>query len=459
MSKHFGYSGGSIVSPQVSKMSSASKINKSLDVKNYYSRKLPPILVPRGNDSLILKIDPGDKVIKNLPKINNLYHSKLKGGDIKSTNSNKPLTTRNPRPLNLKTFGILGLVGSLMGANGEETPQIAASTKIFVSSTDSTHFESRVKTAQTSISNLLVNSMLSSNATSQNVVDLTVQNISAKDNLTIDIDIDQTVQILNTSKLTIQIVKDIVSNMAKDILDEVISSLDSDQLAALTTDSNVNNSTNLVDSLAKIISGVRSNTQPAANIKNIVNADVVSNYTTVRDTFVTKTLQNFNYVDLLNRVISTTGNFIYVNFNRVVASDVNYRFKTSQVAGIKSIVSSELNLLSSLFDKLESTNELKFAKNVKNNLKTNVENTTRVVNTSEQVTGWVGSLSWPLAAAVGGIGVVAAVLVFNSGGGGLGKKNNFTRLVSSVKNGAITADGAGKNTSTGSDNAGAFELC
>lgn len=435
MSKHFGYgSTGSLVAPRAAKISSVPEKLKMIipSVSGNHLKKTLPVKSSTQNpfDSSILQVNTEIKKRKKISPVNKKR--------IKLTNS--------------REGGILGFIGSIFTDNDNSSiPATQINNHIDVTIEDNTVFQTSVNTTQTTITQRIINTVSSSTTNTQNVIDLTVNDIYSKKNVNIDLNFNQISKLVNLSDITESFLENITSELTSQIVDNIVSTLNTTQLMNIGASAATSNTSNLIDSLGKIFVG--NQIPPGTSINNIVNSDVHSGYRDIRNVVVDKVLKSSNFTNIRTSIITTSQNFLKVNYGIINSiENVSFKMTASQLTDLQATLKSNISLISNIFEQLNATKDFKFGREVKSALEATTKSTAETVNRSEQVSGILSSLTWPVAAAVGGVGLVAVLLVFSGGGvnlTGISKKTDNNNLIlnqiSKNSNGAV-ANGTTSST-------------
>ena len=413
MSKHFGYgSGGSLrFVPKAFKMDSVSKINlnqsQNLQLK-------PPIFYTKRK--VLLKSD--------------------------SSNSMFPVNKKKRIKLTAFNFGLAGLIGEIVSPAHAETNSSVASNKILVKTKNKTEFLNSISATQEAIVKNIIEKITSVNASHSNLVDIDVGDITSAD-ANINIDVSQTLKIVNFSELKEDYVKQLTSSLAAKLIDDIINSIETNQLTNLTASAANEADTNLVDSLVRIV-----NSNPPTNptlVKNILTTENSTVLTDKRNALITKILNATNFTKLIVDIVTTTKNHLAVKYNNITVTNFKFTLNSTQLSDVEMKLKTDTKILVNIIEQFEKTKEFKFEQNIKNALDNKVASTAASISRSEQVSGlassFVSAFTWPVAVAIGGVGIVGAFVLFGNGIGGK-KLNNLSTLMKRKVNGEFNASAA-----------------
>lgn len=417
MSKHLGYSTGSKLRlPSANKIRSESKIKTVTKHAIPFLRKKNKPVLEKFSDSAILKL-----YLPNLP--------------------------------------FIGLLGSIIGQ--QPGPAAKATNSISVTLTNSTEFKNSVTAIQESVVENIMEKIVSANTNFSNITEINLNDVRA-DNASINIDVDQQLKIVKFVNIDATLVENITSGLSTKLIDDIVNTLDIQQINSLASKSSSTTENSIIDSLLSIVS--TTSTKPTS-VKNMLESTRSTSYKDTRDTLVKKVLSSSNFNSIAANIVSAAKNNLAMNYKNInVQGDFDFSVTVRQLADIELALKTDLRLLSNIIDQLEKTKEFRFDQNIKTNLENNFKSTATTTTRSEKISGLIDSAMMPIAVAIGGVGVAAAFLMFSSGG--QKSLHNLSRVATSVANNranggddVVSAELGGARVKTDAFKSGQFEFC
>lgn len=293
--------------------------------------------------------------------------------------------------------GILGFLGGLLGGFDEPTTTNTSITYT-TSVVDSQKFSTSIESLNQTINQYILSQVTSTSSEIANMANINIVNLSGED-VNINISNQQNITYLNISKLNVTSVNQFVLQQSTTIFDSILSAFQNENTSSLTSLASSSNNSNLIQSIL--------NTNPSSgNINNVITSS-----TTVQTAFsneksaVYKNLaSNSTVQNFAQNFSSSLQNALNLNLSNVSAS----KTLSVLVANTQSISSTlniitKLDLCSSTFNTINTSDTFKIDKSVTNVTSTVAKTDTTQTETSESVGSAINSVGNAIGSAVSGI--------------------------------------------------------
>ncbi len=313
----------------------------------------------------------------------------------------------------LRNSGGGSIVGAIKGLFGIRDDNGLTTAKMVVTLNDSAKLRSHVAEVYETLTRDLVNSGTRAIRDTDQIVNITINNLVGE---SVDVTIDnrQTMQCFSITEINHTVVNNSVSQRVDAIVNSISDLLKQQTAADLNTVSAAKNKSSLLDSLLKALPSFSGDANTPLNTI-IEGSHVIQQALEVEKTNIVQQTKSAEAVrDFATEITSRVRQQFTATLSNVSASNsARVVLKTDQnVKAIEELVKAT-NLVSRVFDAINSSDSFMVARELSTELSAQARTTQTTEKTSETftdvfgtVSALVGTISWPIAAAVVGIAVM-----------------------------------------------------
>lgn len=291
----------------------------------------------------------------------------------------------------------MGFLGGLFGGFSEPTTTNTSITYT-TSVVDSQKFSTSIDSLNQTINEFILAQVTSTSSEIANMANINIVNLSGE-NVDLNISNQQNITYLNISKLNVTSVNQFVLQQSTTIFDNILSSFQNESTASLTSLATTSNNSNLIQSILNT-------NQSSGNINNVITSS-----TSVQTAFESE--KNAVYKNLASN--STVQNFaqkfsaslqqtLNLNLSNVTASKtLSVLVANSQSISSTLNIITKLDLSTSTFNTINTSDTFKIDKSVTNVTSTVAKTTSDQTNTAETIGSAVNSVGSAIGSAVSGI--------------------------------------------------------
>ena len=295
-------------------------------------------------------------------------------------------------------------------------PKQMSNFKMDVGVTNTTQFSNSLTAMYKTIVEEITNVTSTTTSTTDQIINLNLNNTSMSGNVTVDLSIGQSIKCFSSEKLNVDVVKAATLTAATSIMDTLmtgISNMSSGDISSVQT-------TTTNNSLISSIFGGASSMSKDTNIG--INSAIQNNIATQKNIMLNNIMENINTVSItgeiktkLIQMVNTTSE------NTTVSGNIDFKLKINQTTDIMQIIVRNINLASQIFSSISANTVFKTDASVKTALDNSISAADTQTTTNETVSSVFSSLLAPLTslgygamAAAGVCGLAVVYYFFNT---------------------------------------------